>query len=236
MLRKEKPFNWTSKQQNSFDTLKNAFCSYPILRHFEPELDTILETDSSDLVISGILSQWHEHPEGKWLLHPVAYFSRKMTSTEENYGIGDKELLAIVESIKEWYPLITNLASPLLIYTDHSNLTTFASKKILNRRQARWAMELQELDFKITYRPGTSNKRADALTRRSEDRPSQRESKDSIPILGPEKFQLSLLETTLASKIRHALESDSLGQEVLLALESGTPRLKTVDLGACAKD
>lgn len=238
LLRKERPFAWTQKQQNSFDKLKHAFTSFPILRHFDSDLETVLETDSSDLVISGILSQWFTHPDGKRLLHPVAYFSRKMTAAEQNYGIGDKELLAIVESIKEWTSMIVNLRClPLLVLTDHSNLTSFATKKILNRREARWAMELQEYDFKITYRPGSSNKRADALTRQqSRNQLSVEGDKVPLPIIAPEKFQLSALEPSLASKIRSALESDSFGQEVLQALESGTPRLRSVDLGACALD
>lgn len=101
VLKKDIPFQWGDKQQRSFEKLKEAFCSYPILRHFEPELESVLETDSSGLVISGILSQWHTQNNGQRLLHPVAYYSRTMTSAKVNYGIGDKELLAIVESIKE---------------------------------------------------------------------------------------------------------------------------------------
>lgn len=238
LLRKDRPFAWTNKQQTSFDKLKHAFSSFPILRHFDPDLETVLETDSSDLVISGILSQWFTHPDGKRLLHPVAYFSRKMIPAEQNYGIGDKELLAIVETIKEWSSMIVNLRNPpLLVYTDHSNLTSFATKKILNRREARWAMELQEYDFKIMYRPGSSNKRADALTRQqSRNQPLEGKDKVPLPILGPEKFQLSALETTLVSKIRSALEFDSFGHEVLHALETGAPRHKLVDLGSCALD
>lgn len=76
-----------------------------------------------------------------------------MTPAELNYGIGDVELLAIVSSFKQYRLYVVNLTNPLLILTDHSNLTTFASKQILNRRQARWANELSELDFKIVYRP-----------------------------------------------------------------------------------
>ena len=57
-----------------------------------------------------------------------------MTPAEQNYGIGDKELLAIVEALKEYRSLVINLSSPLLILIDYSNLTSFASKQILNRR------------------------------------------------------------------------------------------------------
>ena len=43
---KNKPFVWTSVQQKAFDALKKAFCSFPILRHFDSTRETVLETDA----------------------------------------------------------------------------------------------------------------------------------------------------------------------------------------------
>ena len=79
-----------------------AFTLALILRHLDSNLETILECNVSDYVISGILSQKHLHHDpasGKtqFILHPVAYMSEKMITAECNYGIGDKELLAIVQ-------------------------------------------------------------------------------------------------------------------------------------------
>ena len=54
-----------------------------------------IETDASNLVIGACLNQ---EKEGKQ--HLVAYFSRKLSSTEQNYDIHDKELLAIVASLE----------------------------------------------------------------------------------------------------------------------------------------
>ena len=63
---------------------------------------TILEINASNYVVSGILSQRHLNPEsGKSTLHPLVYLSEKMTSTEYSYGIGDKELLAIVACLEK---------------------------------------------------------------------------------------------------------------------------------------
>ena len=97
MLKKDTPFNWSPQCETVFKQLKIAFTSAPILRHFEPELETILETDASDYIVSGVLSHKHLHPEtGKLILHPVAFMSEKMSPAECNYGIGDKKLLAII--------------------------------------------------------------------------------------------------------------------------------------------
>lgn len=132
--------------------------------------------------------------------------------------------------------MIVNMRSTLTVYTDHANLTTLASARTMNCRQARWAMELQDLDFKITFRPGTSNKRADALTRQYEDQPSEEREVVPQPIIGLEKFQLSVLEATLVSQLRSALESDTLGQEILHALDTNAPQHRVVDLGSCQRD
>jgi hypothetical protein len=64
----------------------------PILRHFNTGLETLIETDASDFAAAGILSQRFVEPDGSMVLHLVAYYSRKLTPAECNYGIGDKEL------------------------------------------------------------------------------------------------------------------------------------------------
>ena len=88
-----------------------------------------------------------------------------MTPAECNYGIGDKELLAIVDAFREWRPLLYGAARTIRILSDHLNLQAFTTKQRLNRRQARWAAELQDYDFVIEHRPGRQNGKADALTR-----------------------------------------------------------------------
>ena len=54
--REKAPFPWNDDCDRVFEELKNKFCTAPILKHFDPELETILETDASDYLVSGILS------------------------------------------------------------------------------------------------------------------------------------------------------------------------------------
>ena len=96
------PFVWDVACEQVFEALKKAFTSAPILRHFDPKLETLVETDASDYVTSGILSQKYLE-NGKLLLHPVAFISEKRTPAECNYGIGDKELLAIINALEKWH-------------------------------------------------------------------------------------------------------------------------------------
>ncbi|KAJ1044320.1 hypothetical protein NDA10_000949 [Ustilago hordei] len=85
-----KEFELPEEAQQAFHKLIQAFTSAGVLQHFDYHLPTRLETDASDFAIAGVLKQEHE---GRW--HPVAFYSRKMSSAEKNYEIHDKELLAV---------------------------------------------------------------------------------------------------------------------------------------------
>ena len=141
--------------------------SAPILAHFNPDRPIKLETDASDFALGAVLSQLNEE-DGKW--HPVAYHSRKFQPAEINYDVHDKEMTAIVAAFKEWDHLLPSAADQIVIYTDHKNLEYFNSTKILNRRQHRWAEFLQPFNFRVIYREGRLNEKADALSRRRDYR------------------------------------------------------------------
>jgi len=103
-------------------------------------------------VISGVVSQLHDP---HW--HPVAFYSRKCTPAECNYDIHDRELLAVVESMRHWRHYLEGFRNPVQILSDHENLKIFMSTKALNRRQARWAELLANYDFVLIPIPGTKN-------------------------------------------------------------------------------
>ena len=64
---------------------------------------------------------------------------------------------------------------PFVTITDHRALEYFTTKQLLNPRQARWADIVADYNFKITYRPGTANIVADALTRKHNELITQKE-------------------------------------------------------------
>lgn len=143
-----------------------------ILPEHRPYPDTsapfVVETDASDFALGGVLSQYDKNQH----LHPVAFFSRQLTSAERNYEIYDRELLAIHESFKEWRHFLQGAPHPVTILCDHRNLEYFTTTRSLNRRQARWYLFLSEFDFVLTYRPGKLNGKADSLSRRPDYLPS----------------------------------------------------------------
>ena len=85
-------------EQHAFESIKEAFSTAPILQHFDPEKECVVETDASDYVSSAVLSQ----PDHEGVLCPVAFLSRRHLPAECNYKIYDKELLAIVRAFEEW--------------------------------------------------------------------------------------------------------------------------------------
>jgi len=131
LLRKDVFFILNSSCEDVFRKLKDTFTSAPILRHFDRDLQTIVETDASDYVTSGILSQKHLE-NGKLVLHPIAFISEKMSPAECNYGIGDKELLAIIKALDKWHMYLHQLPQSFTIITDYHNLQNFTTKTLLS--------------------------------------------------------------------------------------------------------
>lgn len=87
--------------------------------------------------------------------------SKKMQPAELNYDTHDKELLAIIESLKGWRHYTMETSTPFEIITDHNNLKYFMTSKSLQF--------LSDFNFTLSHRPGKENIVADALSRREQD-------------------------------------------------------------------
>ncbi len=157
-----KSLSWTPEAITAFEKLKRAFCTAPILKHMEPQLPFVVEVDASTTGVGAVLSQYHGEPH---LLHPCAFNSKKLTPAEQNYDIGNRELLAIKLALEEWRHWLEGAQHPFTIITDHKNLEYIQNAKRLNSRQARWALYFTWFNFTITYRPGNKNVKADSLSR-----------------------------------------------------------------------
>ena len=203
----------------------------PILAHYKQGVKTIVETDSSDYVSSGVLSQLGDDE----LLHPVAFFSKNLNPAECNYEIYDKELLAIIRCFEQWRPELEETGVPIKVITDHKSLEYFMTTKKLTRRQARWAEFLSGFNFVISYTPGKENQKADSLTRRPNDFPSSenndRQQHQLQTLLPAKRLEISSitmgenttiikqvvkanLEDDYCSKLHHLLETSHSGKEI----------------------
>ncbi len=125
LTKKGLAWSWTDAHQEAFERLKQALIAAPVLVHFNPRLETILETDASGGVAAGVLSQ---KSEADGFFHPVAFYSKTLSATEMRYDIHDKEMLAIVLALKRWKADLVSLRTPFLIITDHKALEYFSEK------------------------------------------------------------------------------------------------------------
>ena len=89
-----------------------------ILAIFDPEREIILETDVLDYAVGACLTQKGDDSK----IWTVVFYSCKMTGPELNYDIYDKELLVVVEALREWRVYLEGTKYLVQIYTDHKNL------------------------------------------------------------------------------------------------------------------
>jgi hypothetical protein len=108
-------------------------------------------TDTSKLQLGVCISQ-----DGK----PVAFYSRKLSPAQTRYTTTERELLSIVETLKEFRNIL--LGQRIKVHTDHENLTykTFNSDRVM-----RWRLYIEEYSPDLQYIKGTHNVVADALSR-----------------------------------------------------------------------
>ena len=161
LTHKSVSWNWSLGYEQAFQELKKAFTQALVLTHWNPNSPIVLETDTSDSTLAAILSTYI----GKEL-HPIAFYSRAFNTTEQNYDIHDKELLAIFEAFKKWRHYLEGTPTPVGMITDHKNLIYFCDSKNLTRWQAHWLEYLSQFNLLIRFCPGILSSKPDTLTRR----------------------------------------------------------------------
>jgi hypothetical protein len=160
LFQKDHKWDWTENKQTAFEILKWHVSQAPVLVHANPERAFHMETDASNYAYGAVLSQ--KQTDGRH--HPIGYMSKSMNPAERNYGIPDKEALAIVKGLQNWRHWLERMKLPVQILTDHKNLEYFARPHILNRCQMRWLEMLTHYNYEIHYCPGDKNYAADALS------------------------------------------------------------------------
>src|SRR6476661_4836545 len=91
---------------------------------------------------------------------PIAFYSRKLNPAQTRYTTTERELLSIVEVLKEFRNIL--LGQQILVHTDHENLTykTFNSDRVM-----RWRLYIEEYSPDLQYIKDENNVMADALSR-----------------------------------------------------------------------
>jgi hypothetical protein len=163
LLKKSEKFRWTEKCQEAFEVLKEKLTSPPIMTFPRFDKPFLLQTDASGHSLGAVLGQVNE--DGAETV--VAYASRTLKAAERAYSVIERELLAIIWGVRFWRHYL--YGQNIQLQTDHAPLRWLMSHKDQSSRLIRWALQLQEYDIQIEYKPGKSNENADALSRIPDD-------------------------------------------------------------------
>ena len=148
-----KSFIWTSTHHEAFNAMKAMVAKDAMLAYPDHNKPFTIETDASDYQLGAVIEQ-----DGR----PVSYYSQKLTPTQKNYTTIEKELLSIVETLREFRSML--LGAPIHIYTDDRNLThkmtQFTTECIML-----WRLLIEEFSATYHYKQGSSNCIANAISR-----------------------------------------------------------------------
>ena len=155
LLRKDHVWNWSHREEESFNELKKAISTAPVLRIPDTMKNFTIQVDASNTAIGAVLTQDE---------HPVGFMSRRLNDAERNYSAYDREALAVVTALRHWRHLILN-GQPIRVECDNRSVKHILTQKDLTPRQARWADLLSEYPVNIVHIRGKDNAVADALSR-----------------------------------------------------------------------
>jgi hypothetical protein len=148
---KKVPWHWDEAHQRAFNQVKATITKDVVLAY--PDYSKVIEiyTDASSKQLGAVITQDNR---------PIAFFSRKLSDTQRKYSVTKIELLAIVETLKEFRGMLWG--QNIKVFTDHTNLMRDALGLTLDRVY-RWRLLLEEYGPKIVYIKSTYNTVADAV-------------------------------------------------------------------------
>ncbi|KAI7934843.1 hypothetical protein MJO29_016106 [Puccinia striiformis f. sp. tritici] len=155
---------WLPVHELAFTTLKEALMSAPVLLVPDLSKPFVIETDASDFAVGAVLLQKGTDEK----LHPVAFESSKLNSSQRNYPAQERELLSIINAWRKWQVYLDGAVSSTEVFTDHASLQFLSTQKLPSKRISRWIEEFAEMDIVVKYKRGEDNIVPDALSRRAD--------------------------------------------------------------------
>ena len=158
LTRKDIKWEWGVDQKDSFEKLKSALISKPILCHPDWDRDFYLEVDGSSISVGGQLTQRDDLGRTR----VVCYLSKKLSDTQSRWKIVEIETYACIWCMDQLRQYITG--KKFFLITDHMNIKWLHNVKGPSKLW-RWRILMSEFDYEIIHKPGASNKVPDALSR-----------------------------------------------------------------------
>ncbi|KAA0059477.1 hypothetical protein IC582_002782 [Cucumis melo] len=154
-LLKKGGFSWTEEATSSFDRLKSAMMSLPVLALSDFTKQFEIETDASGYGIGAVLVQDRR---------PIAYYSHTLAMRDRARPVYERELMAVVLAVQRWRPYL--LIGKFRVKTDQKALKFLLDQRIIQPQYQKWIAKLLGYSFEVVYKPGVENRAADALSRK----------------------------------------------------------------------
>jgi hypothetical protein len=138
--------------QTAFDNVKSTIAKEVVLAYPDFSKPFDIYTDASTKQLGAVITQDNR---------PIAFFSRKLSGAQSKYTVTELELLAIVETLKEFNGMLWE--QWINVYTDHKNLTR-DGLGLTSDRLTRWRILLEEYPPEIIYIKGIYYTVADAIS------------------------------------------------------------------------
>ena len=151
LISKTVKWTWGEAEQKAFEEAKQMIQKETMLSYPNFEKEFHVYADASKTQLGGVIMQDNK---------PLAFYTRKLNSAQRNYGVGERELLSLVETLKAFENIL--MGQKVTVHTDHLNLLY---NKLASARLRRWRMLLEEFGPKVEHVQGQKNVVADALSR-----------------------------------------------------------------------
>jgi len=156
LLKKGVMFVWSHDQDIAFQTLKTALSTAPVLSLPDFSKPFCIETDASGSGVGAVLLQSR---------HPLAYISKPLGVKTQGLSTYEKEYLAILVAVDQWRHYLQH--AEFIIYTDQKSLIHLNEQRLNTPWQQKVFTKLLGLQYKVVYKMGSTNRVADALSRRA---------------------------------------------------------------------
>jgi hypothetical protein len=134
--------------------MKTALVTAPVLALPDFAKTFCIETDASATGIGAVLTQ-----DG----HPLAYISRALGPKSRGLGTYEKEYMAVLMAVQQWRQYLQ--FAEFIIYTDQQSLVQLSNQRLHTPWQQKLFTKLLGLHYCIVYKPGSTNRAADTLSR-----------------------------------------------------------------------
>ncbi len=213
LLEKNTEWHWDLPQQSSFERLKHAITNAPILKYYDMNKEVTIQVDASPNGLGAVLLQEEQ---------PVAYASRSLTQSQQNYAQIEKEMLAITFGCERFHDYIFGKTS-VTVHTDHKPLEFILKKPLYQapQRLQRMILRTQKYSINVQYKPGKELLIADTLSRACQ----QKENDTSTSL---NDFDVNVIDVLPVSKakvqqLQSATQADKHLKQLNQCIKEGWP-------------